>query len=150
MTAMRPRGVDNAPYFAAFVASSWSTSAIYCCSGPQLDHWPGNVDPPAERRQLLAHQRRQLGAFPAAAGEQAVDAAKRLDAASHRLDEAWQTVRPRQLPDRLDYAEQVHGAVVDLAPQQLLALRGALAFGDIAGNADEPQDRKRTRLNSSH
>src|SRR3546814_8066311 len=115
---MRPLGVDNAPYFAAFVASAWSTSAIYCCSGPQLDHWPGNVDPPAERRQLLAHQRRQLGAFPAAAGEQAVDAAKRLDAASHRLDEAWQTVRPRQLHDRLDYAEQVHGAVVDLAHQQ--------------------------------
>src|SRR3546814_15608134 len=75
MTAMRPRGVDNAPYFAAFVASSWSTSAIFCCSGPQLDHWPGNVDPPAERRQLLPHQRPQLGSFPAAAGEQAVDAA---------------------------------------------------------------------------
>src|SRR3546814_5343210 len=95
----------------------------------------------AEGGKLLAHQYRQLGTLPPAVGEQCMGPRERLDAPADGGDEFVGARRLRQLHHRVDDGEQVPGAVIDLAREQLLALLVALALGE---------DRKSTRLNSSH
>src|SRR3546814_2061188 len=138
----------------------------------QLDERPLDAHPftlGAEGGKLLAHQYRQLGTLPPAVGEQCMGPRERLDAPADGGDEFVGARRLRQLDHRVDDGEQVPGAVIDLAREQLLALLVALALGDVADDADEPHgstggiaddaspyvdpaklDRKSTRLNSSH
>src|SRR3546814_9936874 len=68
---------------------------------------------------LLAHQYRQLGTLPPAVGEQCMGPRERLDAPADGGDEFVGARRLRQLHHRVDDGEQVPGAVIDLAREQL-------------------------------
>src|SRR5215470_6931246 len=63
-----------------------------------------------------------------------MDARERTDAAFHGFYVGIDSVGMRQPNDRLGERQSVLGTVVDFADEQVLALFGALALGDVYGD----------------
>ena len=114
--------------------------------GARLERYVGTVGGDlsviarAIRRKLFLHQAREVGALPAALGEQRVRARERSDAPVHGGDIGLDGVRAGQPHDRLHQRQGVSRAVIDLARQQRLALLGFLAVGDVDGHAADADD----------
>ncbi len=84
--------------------------------------------------ELFVDEAREVGALPAALGQQRVRARQRADPPIDRGDVGLDGVGAGQAHDRLHERQGVARAVVDLARQQHLALFGFLAVGDVDGS----------------
>ena len=91
--------------------------------------------------EFLPQQLDQVGAVPAAAGQQLVRPGQRRDPSLHRPGEGARAVRPGQPQDGLHHREDILGAVVDLPRQQDLPLRRFAFLGHVADHDDHPSGR---------
>src|SRR5262252_6176336 len=88
-----------------------------------------------EMRELGAHQILDLNPFPFVPDEQVLIGRKRLDALGEALDEIFGVFGGGLVSDRVDDAEHVLGAMIDLAHEEMLLLLALLAFGDVLNGA---------------
>ena len=114
--------------------------------GARLERYvrPGCRDPFAVAHaigsELLVDQAGEVGALPAALGQQRVRPRQRSDPPIDRGDVGLDGVRAGQAHDRLHQRQCVARPVVDLARQQRLAFLGFLAVGDVDGHAADAHD----------
>ena len=142
-TDSRPDSADRAPYFAELVTSSCSASATVCAvAGCSWTSGPRQCDLVAGRigRQLLVDQLSDFGALPARQRKHGVHPRQRVDPAFDRADVGLDVVAARQPDDGLRQRQRVLGAVIDFPRQQVLALLGLLALGDVDGDAADADD----------
>ena len=137
-----PPAVESAPYLPAFVASSCSAipERLGRVSGNRK-LWPLQGDPLAdqvfEMRELGADEIGQIHPAPFALHEQVLARRQRLDALAKALDELLRPRRDGAAGERVHEGQQVLGAVVDLAHEEMDLLLIALALAHVGHQRDD-------------
>src|SRR5215467_4081791 len=145
-TSTRPLSVESAPYFPALVASSWSASPTACALAPfQTQLWAIQDDTRTneigEMRKLSADEVLDLDSSPLVPNEEFLIGRQRLDAFGEPFNEIFGISCGGLASDCLYDAEDVLGAMIDLAHEEVLPFLTLLAFcnvRDCAGEAHDP------------
>src|SRR5258708_17325940 len=88
-------------------------------------------------RELSAGQVRDLDPIPFIADEQILIGRKRLDALGEGVNEIFGTSGGGLMSNRVNDAEHVLGAMIDLAHEEVLVLLALFAFGNVLDGAAE-------------
>ena len=142
LTSTRPCGVDSAPYFAAFVASSCSTIAtVWVAATVQRDVRALDVRVCVCRvgRELTADELGEINAVPAILAEQRMSIGHGLNAPIQCLNILVDRVAALAhiFGDDGNARQQIFDAMIERGDEQALLVLRQLARGDVESKALE-------------